>query len=223
MPRRQYDENTLLISREERFLQKDVFRIDVTAKECMSWIGKTIGSLVLNSFKNDAPIKEVCLYGNYGSGKSFLANEILQGLSNSNGQNIKGRSRFNDFPMTFPKCRHVDWWMWRRNAMARKMLPEYRRPILLKDEFLIGEWCSEIPSTWLEVDRLDIEISCGSTIEWALKRKFIAVPSLQEIERNVPAPQWNARVAAIIGFGNGTSLIEAIAELPEFMQFKIVK
>ena len=80
MPQRQYDENTLLISREERFLQKDVFRIDVTAKECMSWIGKTIGSLVLNSFKNDAPIKAVCLYGNYGSGKSFLANEILQGL-----------------------------------------------------------------------------------------------------------------------------------------------
>lgn len=220
MRRFQYDESASLALREKRFLGKDAFRIDVSSKECMSWLGRTVGSLAVKSFRRGTPVKAVCLYGACGAGKSFLANEILHGLEDASDCTIEGRTRFNVFPDTFPKCKHVDWWMWRRNPASR-LLPEYRRPVLAGDEFLIGEWCSEIPSEWLEEDRLDIEVSCGNSIEWAVKRRFIPVLSIEEIMASAPSQQWKVRVATLAGFGNGNGLIGSIAEMPKFAECRI--
>lgn len=198
------------IPRETIFLQEELLRIDITDKNETVHLGNAIGQLVLQSFKNNMPIRAVCLYGASGTGKSMLADGILQSLEHSEGLELKRRTRKHFFPQTYPKCRHVDYWMWRFNSFARQMLPEYRRSVLQKDEFLLAEWCSEIPKEWLEVDRLDIEIAGGSTIEKALQMRRIPFPGMDEINGLVPPPVWKARCASIAGTGNGMKAVDVL-------------
>lgn len=206
------------IPREQFFLKEDVFRIDVTDRTETVRLGRAIGRLVLESFRDGIPICAVCLYGASGTGKSLLADSILHSLEHSEGLSLKGRTRRHMFEQTFPKCRHVDYWMWRINSFARRMLPEYRCPVLRKDEMLLAEWCSEIPKEWLPPDRLDVEFLGGNTAEEALQARRIPFPGMDEIKGLVPPPVWKARCASVAGSGSGIMAVLALAKEFNSMQ-----
>lgn len=205
------------VPRNQMFMAKGVLRLDASGKEAMESLGRMIGNAVCRSFKESAPVKEICLYGGYGSGKSSLANAILSGFDNSGDLGLQRTTRIESIADTYPKCRHIDYALYAVNPAARSLLPEYKIPDLAEDEMLIGEWCIALPDAYIQKDRLDIEMVNSGSIEGALNKDSYFFPSPMRVKNAPPAiVNSKVRIMTVIGQGNGADMLAKLMDDADF-------
>lgn len=202
------------IPRMAMFTEDGVAKMNISELNSAKEIGNLIGKLIAESFRSNKAVKEACLYGGYGAGKSSISNFILSGFDDSDGCEIRGQTRIQKIKTTYPKCRHIDYRMHSGNPMVWKMLPDYKIPQLDEDEFLIGEWCEFLTKDYLFDDRLAIEIISAHTLEKALAKTEYLAPfnEMQKAMLDLVNSMSRVRVMSVVGFGHGKELVDKLVE-----------
>ena len=207
------------VPRNPMFLEDGVPRLNVSIESATKTVGQEIGRTICGFFKKGCPIKEICLYGGFRSGKTSLANAILEGFDGLEIGGFKRLARFERIVCSYPKCRHVDYSLYIKNPFARMTLPEYQKPELAEDEILIGEWCDALTDEYLFEDRLGIEMVNSSSIEGALTKNSYFFPSAVRTKTLPDAAliASKVRIMSVVGRGRGS---EVLAELLNGSTFK---
>ena len=208
----------VLIEREPRFLSVDgVLRLNASNPDAVDSVGKAIGQFILASFRRQKPVRGIYLYGGYGSGKTRTANAILQGFQNADGVHLESKTRQNLIESTFPKFRHIDYWLAFQSPVFLRILPEYAVPRFCGDEVLAAEWCLRLPETYFCKDRIEIEMVSGRSVKEAVKSAFYFMPSVQKGQKHPPpdAPDAPARIMSIACYGEGRMLLSDASFLNE--------
>ena len=202
------------VKRNPIFLDKDVLRLDISSINDAKEIGGLIGNIISKTYDEEAPIKEAFLYGGYYSGKSSLASFIVSGFDSFEGSSIARQTRIQKISNTRPKCTHIDYRLHSGNTLVWKVIPEYGIPIVADDEILIGEWCEFLTEDYLLPDRLMLEIITAKTIQDALAKTEYYAPSsrAQMVKLEFINRLPRARMLSIVGFGNGKSVVDAVAD-----------
>lgn len=196
-----------ILKRKQKFLFKEnnigTVRYDITNQSNSKILGENLGLQILNSFKNNVPLKGLYVFGRIGMGKTVLATAVISNFENTKDLliDIKHRIQYRYYD-TYPRCYHLDYYSYRRKDFQWKNKIE-----LNSDEIIIAEWSEYLPSNYFENDRIEIELYHCYNKNDIYEKINTRVLDFSEI-----TSEGSLRFASLIGYGNGIQIIENIKD-----------
>ncbi len=174
---------------------------DITDIKETENLGKHLGKLITQSFKDDAPVKGLYLFGKIGIGKSILVKNIINSMEKNTDKEIDvaRREDTRKYNMVYPNVLHNDYYSNRFSRFYESA------PILNKNEMIIAEWADNLKDDFFDKDRIEIELLYLLPDESFSEKKTVLIRETKEMEN----PDVT-RYATLIGYGNGIDVIEKL-------------
>lgn len=197
-----------LFPRKPRFMFKEytdeTIRFDITKQNDTKILGTKIGKHILNSFKNNHPIKGVYIFGRIGMGKTVLSTAIINSFENTDDLliDVKHKIQYRYYD-TYPGCYHLDYYSFLRSDF------QWKEKIQLNDnEMIIAEWSDYLPKrpiSYFEDDKIEIELyPCFD------KKTICTQRGVEKLNFTTITADGSMRFATFIGYGNGIDLIKKL-------------
>lgn len=206
------------LPRKSRFLfknySKDTIRFDITKQIDTKLLGEKIGCLILQSFKNNFPVKGIYTFGRIGMGKTVLSTTIIKNFENTEDLliDVKHGVKYRHYD-TYPQCWHIDYFDYFIDNKLRI------KTDLKEDELIIAEWSdylSKRPVNFFEENRIEIELyHCFDKKDITTKTKT------KVLNFDTITSEGSMRFASMIGYGNGIAVIEALKQDQELSKIVV--
>lgn len=207
-----------VLGRKPRFLFKEysegTIRYDITNQTDTKLLGKKIGSLVLQSFKSNLPVKGIYTFGRIGMGKTVLSTEIIKRFENTEDLliDVKHGVKYRHYD-TYPQCWHIDYFDYFYDSRLKTKFD------LKEDEMIIAEWSDYIPKrpvNFFENDKIEIELyHCFD------KKDIVTKTRTKVLNFDTITSEGSMRFASMIGYGNGIAVIEALKKDKELSKIVV--
>lgn len=207
-----------VLGRKKRFLFKEytdgTIRYDITDQNNTKILGKIVGQQILDSFKNNIPIKGLYVFGRIGMGKTVFSTEVIKNFESTEDLliDVKHKIQYRYYD-TYPKCYHIDYYDFLHDF-------KWKEKIELKtDEMIIAEWSDFLPKrpiNYFENDRIEIELyHCFN------KKDICTQTKTKVLDFNEITKEGSMRFGTIIGYGNGIQIVENIKQNIDVKQFEV--